>query len=189
MSSASSVGGVGQGLYQFIRSISATSPSQPAASTDATGSTSSAQGVQGSGHHHHGGGAQFKQIQDAVTSALQQAQSSGTTADPNKIIESAIAKVLKNAGSATSSTGAAGQAASAASDGDGDHSHSTGGTTNAAPSSGGNPFLQALQSLGVSPQQFHSDFLAAIQDAKAGNPNPATAFQSFPPGTTLDTIG
>ncbi|MDB5303245.1 MAG: hypothetical protein JWM97_794 [Phycisphaerales bacterium] len=189
MSSASSVGGVGQGLYQFIRSISATSPSQPAASTDATGSTSSAQGVQGSGRHHRGGGAQFKQIQDAVTSALQQAQSSGTTADPNKIIESAIAKVLKNAGSATSSTGAAGQAASAASDGDGDHSRSTGGTTNAASSSGRNPFLKALQSLGVSPQQFHSDFLAAIQDAKAGNPNPATAFQSFPPGTTLDTIG
>ncbi|HWE94464.1 MAG TPA: hypothetical protein VG269_10905 [Tepidisphaeraceae bacterium] len=192
MSSVSSVSGAGQGLYQFIQSLSAAGSSQAAAATSPTDPTSasaassSGQAVQGSGHHHHGGGGKFKQIEDAVTSALQAAQSSGTSQDPNQIIESAISKVLQNTGSAAPATGSATQAPGT--DPDGDGSSATGSTSAATPP-GGNSFLQALQTLGVSPQQFHSDFLAAIKDAQGGNPNPATAFQSFPPGTTIDTIG
>jgi hypothetical protein len=39
------------------------------------------------------------------------------------------------------------------------------------------------------PQQFHKDFLAAIQDARGGTVNSGTAFRSFPPGSTVDTTG
>jgi hypothetical protein len=46
-----------------------------------------------------------------------------------------------------------------------------------------------LQAMGVDPQQFHSDFLAAVQGAQGGQVDPSTAFQSFPPGTTVNTTG
>lgn len=185
MSSISSLSGGASGLYSFIQSLTGTNQSSAtsaASSTDPTQSSSTGQAVTGAGghHHHHGGGGAMKQIQDAVTNALQTAQSSGSSTDPNQIIEDAIAKVLQNNNSATSSNGAQGAADP---DGDGDAPGGATGSNNAQS------FQQLLQSVGVSPQQFHQDFLAAVKDAQGGQMNPLTALQSFPVGSTVDMIG
>ena len=39
----------------------------------------------------------------------------------------------------------------------------------------------------MTPQQFRSDFLAAVKDAQGGQADPSTAFKSLPPGSTVDT--
>ncbi|HEY2589148.1 MAG TPA: hypothetical protein VGI81_25620 [Tepidisphaeraceae bacterium] len=187
MSSISSLSSSASGLYSFIQSLSGnnqTSATSPASSTDPTQSASGqAVGAAGAHHHHHGGGGgAMKQIQDAVTNALQTAQSGGSSSDPNQIIEDAIAKVLQNNNGATTGTMQGGT-----SDPDGDGDGSTG--ANGAAGTNAQSFQQILQSFGVSPQQFHQDFLAAVKDAQGGQMNPLTAMQSFPVGSTVDTIG
>lgn len=197
MSTIGSAGSV-SGLYQFFHGVSvnnsttSTSATSTTSAADGTTSTDSSQTGQVSGHHHHhggGGGAMFKQIQSAVTSALQTAQANGTDQDPNKVIEDAISSVLKNAGNGTSATGSSTTTGSTQSatdpDGDGD-----GGASGAAEGSESaqQSFFQGLQALGVDPQQFHQDFLAAVQNAQNGNVDPSTAFQSFPPGSGVDTF-
>lgn len=197
MSTIGSAGSV-SGLYQFFQGVSvnnsttSTSATSTTSAADGTTSTDASQTGQVSGHHHHhgggGSGAMFKQIQSAVTSALQTAQANGTDQDPNKVIEDAISSVLKNAGNGTSATGSSttGSTQSAADpDGDGD------GAANGAAEgseSAQQSFMQSLQALGVDPQQFHQDFLAAVQNAQNGNVDPSTAFQSFPPGSGVDTF-
>jgi hypothetical protein len=188
MSSVSSVGGGAQGIYQFIQSLTGASPS--AATGAASGTSSSAiqtiaqaaqsigQAMQGGGHHHHHGGA-LKQIQDSVTNALQSAQSNGSTANPNKIVEDAISQVLGNNNAAVSPTGTD-------ADGDGDGS---GGSTPTSAAAKTQAFFQTLQSFGVSPQQFKQDLLSAVKDAQNGTVNSSTAFQNFPVGSALDAIG
>jgi hypothetical protein len=121
----------------------------------------------------------FKEIQGAVTSALQSARQDGTNSDPNKIVEDAIAKVLQQHGS--SATTAAGGAVDG--DGDGD---ATQATANGA--AGKQDFAAMLKSLGVDPKQFHADFLAAIKDAQQGQVDAGSAFKSFPPGTAVDAM-
>jgi len=196
MSTIGSAGSV-SGLYQFFQGISAntatpTSATSTTSGVDGTTSTDASQTGQISSHHHHhgggGGGAMFKQIQSAVTSALQSAQANGTDQDPNQVIEDAISSVLKNAGNGTSATGstATGARQSVAypdGDGDTDANGAAEGSESAKQS-----FFQGLQALGVDPQQFHQDFLAAVQNAQNGNVDPSTAFQSFPPGSGVDTF-
>jgi len=188
MSSVTSVG-VGQGLYQFFQGISSTAEAQSTGQTAATTPTTSptagatVQTVNGH-HHHHGQGGSFKQIEDAVTSALQSAQSGGSSSEPNKVIEDAIAKVFSQNGSALSTQPTNGQAT--ASDSDGDHDAS--GKADNAANSATQTFLQTLQKFGVDPQQFHQDLLAAIKDAQNGQANPSSVFQNFPPGSTVDTL-
>lgn len=192
MSAVSSMD-AGQGLYQFIQQLgagSATTAAAPASATDATSSataTDSSQTTQatGGGHHHHGHGAMFGKIESAVTSALQSAQADGDS-DPNKVIEDAIAKVFQN--SANGSTGAGTQRAGG-SDPDGDGDTDAPGATDIDAGSAKQAFLQTLQSLGVDPQQFHADFVAAIKDAQNGQVDPAAALKSFPPGSNVDTLG
>lgn len=192
MSSVSGIGGSAQGLYQFLQSLSSTSSaSSPTAASSSSSSTDATQtlgqALQGAaGHHrHHGGGGGFmKQIQDAVGSALQSAQSSGSTTDPNQIVEDAIAKVLQNNPSSTPASAQAGGANDPDGDGDGSSAASGG-----ASSASGQTFDQLLQSFGVSAQQFRQDFLSAVKDAQGGQMNPLTALQSFPIGSTLDAIG
>jgi hypothetical protein len=161
------------GLAQFFQSVTQQSPSvsDPSVSTD-----SSSQQVQQSPHHHHKGGAEFKKIQSAVTEALQQAQSD-PSADPNQIIESAIQKALES-GSSPSTDADSTAAASTT---------TAPTTTDPAASDDQSSFSQTLQSLGVTPQQFHEDFLNAVKSAQAGNVDPSAAFQSFPPGSEVDT--
>jgi hypothetical protein len=190
MSSVSSVGGNAQSLYQFIQSLSGTTQSPSTGATSgATSSTTSnsatqtiaqaaqsiGQALQGGHHHHHGGA--LKQIQNAVTSALQSAQSNGSTSNPNKIVEDAISQVLGNNNAAVSPTGT---------DADGD---GPGASMPTSAASRTQAFFQTLQSFGVSPQQFQQDLLSAVKDAQNGTVNSSTAFQNFPLGSTLDAIG
>lgn len=205
MSSASISGG-GQSIFDYLQSLrgsqqasqtsstSSTDPSTATTSTSATTTTDPDGDSNGSshkvgGHHHHhgggGGGAFFKQVQSAVTSALQDAQSSGSDSDPNSVIQTAIAQVLKNHqnGSASSTTG---DSATGASDTDGSSGGATGSTSGADSKSA---FAQLLQSNGIDPQQFHQDFAAAIQAAQTGgSTDPSSVFSSFPTGSAVDTV-
>lgn len=197
MSTIGSAGSV-SGLYQFFQGVSVNNTTTPTSGTsttsapDGTISTDASQSGQVSGHHHHhggGGGAMFKQIQSAVTSALQTAQANGTDQDPNQVIEDAISSVLKNAGNGTSAAGAnsTNSATQSASDPDGDGDSDASGAAEGSESAK-QSFFQGLQALGVDPQQFHQDFLTAVQNAQNGNVDPSTAFQSFPPGSGVDTF-
>lgn len=198
MSVVSSIGSSGQGLYRFIQNLSAggSLSAAPSSATDSTNSTaaSGAQSTQagaiGGHHHHHHGGGLFQQIESAVSSALQSAQSSGSSTDPNQIIQDAISKVIKNQQnqSASGTNAAANGAQPTGSDPDGDGDTHSAGQAGSAGSSAQQAFFQTLQSLGVSPQQFHSDFLAAIQNAQNGQVDVGTAMKSFPPGSTVDTL-
>ena len=185
MSAVSSVGG------SFIQSLCAGGTSQPAPATAATAAdpSQSTQGtpVSGAGEHHHhphGGGGMFQKIESAVTTALQSAQAGGNS-DPNKVIEDAIAKVFGQQGAGTSPAGTTAESGLGP---DGDGNTDAPGKADSDGNSARQAFLQTLQSLGVSPEQFHSDFLAAIQQAKGGEMNVATAMQSLPPGSTVDTF-
>lgn len=194
MSSISSIS-AGSGLSQFLQSLSSStaSPTSPVAPTDAATAPTSADALTSdqnsltpvAGHHHHGGGGKggggefFSRIQSAVTSALQNAQGD-TSADPNSIIENAIAGVFQE-----SNPPGAAPASGLATD---PSSSTTSTTTAGATSSAYQNFLQTLQANGVDAQQFHQDFLNAVQQAQNGQSNPANAFQNWPLGSALDTI-
>ncbi|HWE01615.1 MAG TPA: hypothetical protein VG326_04335 [Tepidisphaeraceae bacterium] len=195
MSSISSISG-GSSLYSYLQNLSGVTESQattPATATTGAGAasdasaTDSGQSVQGGHHHHgHGKGGQsqlFQQIQQAVTSALQSAQQNGST-DPNETIEDAIASVFKN-----QTSGAAPQVASGTTTPDADGDSTGAASSSATGTSGGatQAFFQSLQSLGIDPQQFHQDFLAAVQDSQSGAAVSASSlFQNLPVGSIVD---
>jgi hypothetical protein len=109
------------------------------------------------------------EIQQAVTSALQSAQGDGGT-DPNQVVEDAITKLLKNIGIGSSSAPTP--------------------TTGTPPSNSANQtFASLLQSVGISPTQFQTDFQAAVRAAQQGSQNPNANIQSIPLGSTLDVTG
>jgi hypothetical protein len=174
----SSINGAAQVVYQYVQSApvddqsTAGSTSSAATTADVSAAqTSTNPQVHESGHHHHhGGGEFFKQIQDAVTSALQ-STAAGTSTDPNQTIEDAITQVLQNGGTSAPST-TTGVAEGA----------STTGNAGSTQQS----FAQTLQANGVNPQQFRQDFLAALKEAQGGHVNPGVAFASFPPGVLVD---
>ena len=187
----SSISGVGSSLFTYFQGVSGTSQ---AGQTSATGVASQSasgvdadhdgdSGVQGHGHGHRGHGS-FGKVADAVTSALQSAQSGS---DPNQVIKDAIAKVLGQAGQSsaspttqTSGSASATQASSSDPDGDGD-TQSPGQVDNDASKTS---FLKTLQSFGVDPQQFRQDFLAALGNA-GGTPS-AGSIEPFPPGSLVN---
>lgn len=192
MSSISSIGGGDLGLSQFYQQISGATASPAAAAPAAVDSATvtdpaadTTQAAQASGHHHHGhGGGLFKKIESAVTTALQSAQSD-PSADPNKVVEDAIAKVFKDNGvTPPNGTDASAGVKPNDPDGDGDQDASgQGGGVSSAKSA----FAQTLQGFGIDPAQFHSDFLAAVKDAQNGSSDPSSLFQDFPVGSTVDT--
>ncbi|HZZ72220.1 MAG TPA: hypothetical protein VFE24_08195 [Pirellulales bacterium] len=161
----------------------ASTPASPADALLAATGGSSPQAAARPHHHGHGG---FKKIQDAVTSALDAAQND-PSADPNSIIEQAIAGVFSGSSdpSQASASGAAGSATGGAASGSNVASVAAPGASSGDSS---DPFAQLLQSLGVSPQQFHTDFLNAIQDAQSGQVNASTALQSIPSGSVIDAL-
>ena len=201
MSSISGVGG-GIGLSQFYPSVSgasqsssttATTAANSSLSTSSTDGSTSGQQVHGRHHHgHHGDGGNsqlFSQLQSAVSSALQSATQGGT--DPNQAIEDAIEKVFQNNNSATSPNGTS---TSSTPNGDAASANTPLSTTGDTPGSNGSSglqaFFQTLQNAGIDPQQFHQDFLTAVQSAQNGGAtNPSLAFQSLPPGSIIDTTG
>jgi hypothetical protein len=196
MSSISSVSGSDPGLFQFYNSVSTgastpaaatptVAPADPTSATSATTPAADPQATQAAaGQHHHGHGGLFKKIESAVTDALQAAKSD-PSADPNKVVEDAIAKVFKDNGVTPPAGTNSAAGVKPDSDGDGDAS----GQSNTV-SSARQAFQQTLQGFGVNASQFHSDFLAAIKDAQSGQSDTSDSsslFGGFPPGSLVDT--
>ncbi len=129
----------------------------------------------------------FQQIEQAVTTALQSAQSGGSSSDPNKVVEDAIAKVLQQNGASGGTQGTVGQPPAAGADPDGDGDTDAAGQVDGNDGSARQAFFQLLQSAGISPSQFRADLLAAIKDAQNGQSDPSTAYQNLPPGLNVNT--
>ena len=191
MSQVSQISTANQGLYQLLQELRAEQQSQAATASSTTAATAAAtdvsQAVQPTQHHHHHGhgkAAMFKKIEATVTSALQSAQSD-PTADPNQVIEQAIAKFFKDNGITPRMPGANGE--TGASDNDGDDNAQTNSQPTTANDAARQAFAQLLGNFGVSPEQFRQDFLAAIKDAQGGQVDANTAFQSFTPGAIVNT--
>jgi hypothetical protein len=188
--SSISLGGVGQSLYTYMQGLNSTQQPSPSTSTAAASSTPDSDGdsasstgsTRSASGHHHGGGEFFKSVQSAVSTALQTAQSSGTSTNPNQLIQSAIEQVLQSqqngsSGTTISSSGNAPDGSAA-------------GVSEGENSTSQSAFAQLLQSNGVSAQQFQQDFQAAIQSAQnGGSADPSSVFSSFPAGSTLNVVG
>jgi hypothetical protein len=128
--------------------------------------------------HKHGGSQFFAKIQQTVTNALQAAKANGSTEDPNEIVQDSIASLLKNMGVG----GSAAQTALAA-------NSNTEETATADPATTQQTFETLLQSSGISPEQFQSDFVAAIQEAQGGAASPTSGIGSLLKGAILDVAG
>jgi hypothetical protein len=183
MSALSSISTGDLTIFQPLQNLTSQQQSSSASGTtaanDGDGST---QGVPKEHRHHHGGGGGgsgfFANVQSAVTSALQSAQSSGSDSDPNQVIQTAIEQVLNGQQSGTGGT--TGQTTSPTS--------GSGGSTGSSGSSARAAFEQLLQSNGVDPQQFQQDFQAAIHSTQSGDSaDPSSVFASFPPGSAVNT--
>jgi hypothetical protein len=190
-------GNSAQSIFHYLQGLSGSQPTSkttPTTGATTNGDASSAlQGVAG-GHHHRGGGSKgahasefFSQIQSAVTSALQSAQSTGSSSDPNEVVQNAIAAVFKNqqniTGGAASQSGTTGSTSGASNAGGASSSSATGNSTATSA------FAQLLQANGVDPEQFHSDFLSAIQSAQSGgSTDPSSVFANLPTGSVVDTF-
>jgi hypothetical protein len=125
------------------------------------------------------------QIQQAVNSELSASDASGASVDPNQVIQNAIQSVLQNnaAGAATGSSSTSG-----AQSGSTSSSSSGAGQSGSSQSSTQQQFASLLEQNGVNAQQFQQDLLSALQGASGGQFDAATAFQSFPPGSAIDTL-
>jgi len=174
--------------YQYLQSVNSSqlaaqnasaSKARPAKGGDADSSRSS-QSVSG-------GSAFFQQIQSAVTSALQSAQSNSSTTDPNQLIQQAISQLFKNQQNST--TGNSSQTNVAASDPDRDGDKDAPGVADKDGSSTQSAFTQLLQSNGVNARQFQQDFLSAVQSAQnGGSSDVGSVLSTFPPGSLVDTL-
>jgi hypothetical protein len=195
--SSISLGGISPSLYTYLQGVNSTKKTSQSAPTppvttaedsdgDSDGSSSSTQATSTS--RQHDGGAFFQAIQSAVASALQTAQSSSLTTNPNQVIQSAIAQVLKTQQNGAESN--SGQTSVAANDPDGDGDTDAPGVADSDTSNTQTVFAQLLQSNGVNAQQFQNDFRAAIQSARSGvSAIPGSVFSGFPTGSTLDVVG
>jgi hypothetical protein len=182
--------------YQYLHNLYS---SQQAAQSNSTSKSKSAQKSGGSS----GGSTQrtaanpppgstgslLRQIQSSVTSALQSAQSSGSGADPNQVVQSAIAQILKNHQNSSNAPPPPPPAGASETDPDGDGDTDTPGVADSDGSSSQSAFTQLLQANGVNAQQFQQDFLSAVQSAQNGGSSDAGhALASFPPGSLVDTL-
>jgi hypothetical protein len=175
MSSISSLTGTGQSVSAYFSKLfkKHSGASGSASATTSTSDAASAAGIflgQNSGSSHKSGGL-YKQIEQSVTSALQGAQKSGSSADPNETIENAIESVLSQSPDAGQSE------AEGAAD------------PNAAPlDSTDSSFLSALQGAGVNQAQFQQDVHSAFAEAQNGQINYASAFKAPNLGSLVNTI-
>ena len=175
------------GLAQWLQSIQKQQASQLASGSSIfkTASQPGATPSPSQSQAHKSSGSQatnsqlFTQIRQAVTTALQISKNSGSTTNPNQVVENSIANLLKNLGFGGSA--AASTLAAAESNGQGPEQT---GSPNASEG-----FQKLLSSVGITPQQFRSDFLAAVQSAQSGSANPSSAFKNFPTGNILDVTG
>ncbi len=119
------------------------------------------------------GGAGLKQLQNSVLMALQSAQSADPSADPNQTIESAIAAIFKNGLNATSATSA---------------SAANADTSETDPASASQTFFKAISQYGITPEDFQSDFAAAVKDVQNSIFAGKTAQQFLSKGSLLDML-
>jgi hypothetical protein len=193
MSSISGAGGLNANiLHQYLQSLNQTQQTGPSSGLAAVlqnqeDSDGSSQGVAGGKKSHHGASGAFLQsVQTAVSSALQTAQSGGTSAaTPNQTVQSVFAQLLKNFQGSQSKGTSLASALGSDSDNGTDSSDSIGGssTTNSL-------FAQMLQSNGVNAPQFQQNFLSAMQSAQnGGSTDPSTVFAGFPSGSLINTLG
>jgi hypothetical protein len=185
--SAAIVAQAGAGLFQFLQGLTASQPSAASnASSGATANVSSGTTAAGGHHHKHGSGV-FDKLASAITSALQSANSSGgTAADANQTITQALTKIFTNG--SLGSTGATDSTSADATDSTdaSDDTDATGSSTTGLPQE----FLKALQSFGVTPQQFQSDLSSALKSAQqSGGFDISKLFKSFPTGSVVDAVG
>lgn len=159
MSAISALGrGVhGAAAFRSLRSGSTAGDSTSLTSPTLAGSvTGNAGALAPAAHNLAIGPAKLKQIERAVTAALQSAK---PTDDPRQVVRTAIAQAIK----APNPHGTNAQDAS-----DLDGSHRT--------------FLQTLAAYGISPQQFHADLARALDHRNGTHASQS----SFPPGIVLD---
>jgi hypothetical protein len=165
----------GSGLIQYLQGLTGSQSSSSSAAT----STATTAGTPKAGKHHHNSG--FDKLLSAVTSALQSAGGSSTSAastDPNQTITEALTKIFKN-GSVQSTP-----------DSQTDPTSETDSTDGTDDASSPDNFLQTLKSFGVTAQQFQSDLTTALKSAQqSGSADLNAAFKSFPTGSIVDTIG
>jgi hypothetical protein len=110
----------------------------------------------------------FQSLQQSVAGALTSVQGN-TAANPNQVIEQAITNALQQIGGGSTS--------------DSDSNSDT--STNA-----GQSLSDTLQSYGISPQQFQTDFLSAVQQSQQGQTvDPSTVFSGFPTGLSVNLAG
>ncbi|HEX4123508.1 MAG TPA: hypothetical protein VHY37_02205 [Tepidisphaeraceae bacterium] len=120
------------------------------------------------------GASLFAQIEQAVTNALQSTPQNDAT-DPNDVVQNAIEQVFsQNSPPAQANANAEAGNLTLANGGTADSTHSA--------------FLKALKANGIDPEQFKTDFFAAIKDAKTGDASVATALKSLSTGSLLDAI-
>jgi hypothetical protein len=172
-------------LAQWLQSIQKSHASQLASGTSVfnasnqPGATPAAAQIQlgkalhGSASCKSGGTNFFSQLRQTVTNALTIAQNSGSGEDPNQVVQSAIASLLKNMGMGSNAS-AMGTLAAAESNGQG-------------PEQAGSPsftegFQKLLASANITPQQFKSDFLSAVRQVQTGS-------GASPIGNILDVAG
>lgn len=153
MSSIASIGG--SGLTQFLQSVAKQK------TKSASMKAMAAQNVGSGGSTTVTGSSFASQLEQTVTNALQQAKASGSTKDPNQVVEDSIASLLKNMFS-------------------GKTPPPTGGTTSPSTQLA---FQIALKSAGISSQQFQSDYKSAVDDAQN------SMATQLPTGSNLDVTG
>lgn len=110
---------------------------------------------------HHGHRRISSQLQDALTTALNNAP---PTADPNQVIQTTIQNFLKNPPAATTSTAAQQDASQ-------------------------QNFEAALQAKNVTPQQFQQDLKDVVSQAQGTGEDPSVLFKNVAPGSLVDTTG
>jgi hypothetical protein len=179
-SSPLSIDGSSVGLSQLLQkaqgqSGQATQTSGGVLGADAApGITTTPPAAHARHHHHRHGGGLFARIEEAVTRALGSAGTGDSSADPNQVIQDAIASVIKDSGAAPAASPAPGAVASAAQ-----------GSTEATQQA----FLTALQNHGITPEQFYQDLKAAVEGARNGPTSSGGALKSFPLGASTDVTG
>jgi hypothetical protein len=165
-------------LFQWLQAIKSqqATPQGSGSGNDSDGDNDgSVGGVQGTtGHPHtHRLGGLLQKIAAAVTSALEDSANQGS--DPNQVIQDAIASVLNGQDTSSTANGTATDSSN---------------TNTSDGSSGSNPlqqFAQLLQTYGVSPEQFWSDFQTAVQGVQGSAGSNPLLSALLGPGSSVDT--
>jgi murein L,D-transpeptidase YcbB/YkuD len=106
----------------------------------------------------------FQKIQQSVLSALQSADSSNSNADPNQIIQQAIAGVFQQSNS------------------NGISSPQSSSNNAESPQT----FFETLQQYGISPQDFRNDYASALKSSQNGLSPANSLFGGSATGSLID---